>query len=372
MAVIVEAAGEIPQIGRDIPPSQVIKPAGPEVDVKDVLANADLLLRHAAEVGVQVSPEVLIAIEAARAANAARAWTGEVAAKFWPAYGALCNLVKPVTAESLKASSNGALERSLLRYRRWTLWLILLILPVSVLMFLNTSISNELTDRIKENDALEANLHDRLVALTTAQATQAAAEPQAPASAAAQRDTVTMSHHFITANSILLWRGEVLNWFILRAEHIPNLGWLSPAADPPSVGRDRYNPQALQEYGFKWIDAYQNIRSFAKEVQQSNLVYYGAITAYLLPVLYALLGALAYGLRCLSQEAAARTYVPSDISVARISTAIIAGLVVGLFNNFTQGVSLSPLAIAFLVGYAVEIFFSFLDSLLDSLKKIRS
>jgi len=40
--------------------------------------------------------------------------------------------------------------------------------------------------------------------------------------------------------------------------------------------------------------------------------------------------------------------------------------VVGLFTNFnvTQGGSLSPLALAFLVGYAVDVFFSFLEGLL--------
>ena len=366
MAVISEAASDIPQIGRDVLPRQAVEPAKPAIDIRDVLDDADLLLRHAAEVGLDVKPEVITAIEAAHAANAARAWMADVASNFWPAYAALCKLVAPVTAESLKASSNGALERSLRRYRRWTLWLILLILPVSVVMFLNTAISNELGDRIKDADALETTLHDRLVALS------ATAAPRPQAGAAVPRDTVTMLHQFITANSILLWRGHVLNRFIAKVERAPDLGWLSPDADPPSNGTDRYTPQVLQEYGFKWVDAYQNIRSFAKEVQQSNLVYYGAITAYLLPVLYALLGAVAYGLRCLSQEATARTYVPSYISVARISTAIIAGLVVGLFNNFTQGVSLSPLAIAFLVGYAVEIFFSFLDSFLDTLKKVRS
>jgi type III secretory pathway component EscS len=52
-----------------------------------------------------------------------------------------------------------------------------------------------------------------------------------------------------------------------------------------------------------------------------------------------------------------------------VGIAVIAGLVVGLFNNFTQGISLSPLAVAFLVGYGVEIFFSFLDTFLGTLRK---
>jgi hypothetical protein len=39
-----------------------------------------------------------------------------------------------------------------------------------------------------------------------------------------------------------------------------------------------------------------------------------------------------------------------------------------LFNNFaiTQGASVPPLAIAFLVGYGVDVFFAFLEGLLQT------
>jgi hypothetical protein len=61
---------------------------------------------------------------------------------------------------------------------------------------------------------------------------------------------------------------------------------------------------------------------------------------------------------------------------AKETIALIGGLVVALFTNFTalftQEIPLSPLAIAFLVGYGVEIFFAFLDAFLDTLKKVRT
>ena len=85
-----------------------------------------------------------------------------------------------------------------------------------------------------------------------------------------------------------------------------------------------------------------------------------------------LLGACAYALRSLSRQILAKTYTPTYADFARIIIAVIVGLVVSLFNNFTQGISLSPLAVAFLAGYAVEIFFSFLDAFLETLKKVRS
>jgi hypothetical protein len=51
--------------------------------------------------------------------------------------------------------------------------------------------------------------------------------------------------------------------------------------------------------------------------------------------------------------------------------AILAGVVIGLFNDFTKGIALSPLAVAFLVGYAVAIFFSFLDAVVEASKRVK-
>ena len=54
---------------------------------------------------------------------------------------------------------------------------------------------------------------------------------------------------------------------------------------------------------------------------------------------------------------------------ARYYIAIIAGLVVGLFGSLAPpNLCSSPLAVAFLVGYAVEAFFSRLDDLIVKLK----
>jgi hypothetical protein len=49
---------------------------------------------------------------------------------------------------------------------------------------------------------------------------------------------------------------------------------------------------------------------------------------------------------------------------------VIVGAVVGLFN-LGQAVSVSPLAIAFLAGYAVDVFFTFLESLIQTLIRAR-
>jgi len=91
----------------------------------------------------------------------------------------------------------------------------------------------------------------------------------------------------------------------------------------------------------------------------------------MLPVLYALLGACAYLLRSLKKHIRNQTYIPHYANSARFIIAAIGGAVVGLFNNFsiTQVPSISPLAIAFLVGYAVDMFYAFLDGLLKNFIK---
>jgi hypothetical protein len=62
------------------------------------------------------------------------------------------------------------------------------------------------------------------------------------------------------------------------------------------------------------------------------------------------------------------TFIPSPANSARFLIAAIGGAVVGLFNNFTvtPEASIPPLALAFLVGYAVDVFFAFLEGLLKA------
>jgi hypothetical protein len=66
-----------------------------------------------------------------------------------------------------------------------------------------------------------------------------------------------------------------------------------------------------------------------------------------------------------------RTFTPSVANSARFLIAAIGGAVVGLFNNLniSNEASIPPLALAFLVGYAVDVFFAFLEGLLKAFSK---
>ena len=128
--------------------------------------------------------------------------------------------------------------------------------------------------------------------------------------------------------------------------------------------------RAIVEEGLNQIVAYQLIRNFALAVYKTNSVFYGGITTYLLPAVYALLGASLYGFRLSARLIRRRAFLPSDAHSARYFIALIAGIVIGLFGSLVpKGLALPPPAVAFLVGYAVEAFFSRLDDIISRFRK---
>jgi hypothetical protein len=76
-------------------------------------------------------------------------------------------------------------------------------------------------------------------------------------------------------------------------------------------------------------------------------------------------------LRSFERQISTHTFTPTIANSARFLIAAIGGAIVGLFNNLTvtQSASIPPLAIAFLVGYAVDVFFAFLEGLLQTFTK---
>jgi hypothetical protein len=92
------------------------------------------------------------------------------------------------------------------------------------------------------------------------------------------------------------------------------------------------------------------------------------LSQYFLPMLYGLLGSLTYILRILATEI-------NDVTFTRASAAryslrwplgMLAGVTIGLFfppNYFAGLAAITPLGVAFLAGYGVELFFTGLDGL---------
>ena len=118
------------------------------------------------------------------------------------------------------------------------------------------------------------------------------------------------------------------------------------------------------------IELYQAIRDYAQDLCNYAKWFLGAITTYLLPVAYALLGAFLYAFRSFARRAPEQETASLLDRNSRFLMAAIAGIAISLFSSLIpQSMPLSPLALAFLVGYSIEVFTSRLDELVRRLTR---
>jgi hypothetical protein len=124
------------------------------------LKNAEYLLSYAVEAGIEIEPDIAQRIIAARRLGEA-IWDSPEAGALIAAITKLAAKLHPVTAETLRAcreESNDAIRG----YKRITFWLASFIIPLSMISFIYTGISNSITANIKTANDLTVTLHTRL------------------------------------------------------------------------------------------------------------------------------------------------------------------------------------------------------------------
>lgn len=346
---------------------------------RETLESAERLLAYAAETGVDVEDATRNSILQARAAGS-HEWNENIPANLLVALTKLSAQLKPVSAESLKASTVET-RRTVRSYWIVAICLAIFIVPVSVATFVTSAISDAIRKDIATANELAVKLTAQLKSPTVERATIAAASGGALESTASippgvsQVDVITELQSFAAAMRAIDTRARQSNWFIFRAEKDPFKDLRNtPAALKAKLQLPVPLPSDLAPVANGRIEVYQDVRSFAQSVVDDVSVFYGAITTCVLPVLYALLGTCAYLLRSFEQDMRNRTFTRSHADSPRFLIAGIGGAVVGLFHTFTitQEASIPPLAIAFMVGYAVDVFFSFLEGLIQAFTRGRS
>ncbi len=324
----------------------------------EALEDAELLLKYAAEMGIDIDANTRSAVLHARAIAPAQ-WTEEMSANLLLALTTLAANLKPVTAESLKAYHSET-RPTMHTYLLWAIILSIVIIPCSILTFVSSSISTQIRTDITTANALAVKLHTEL-------------GPPAAQGIGASDELADLQEYAATIRSIYA-RSRRLNNILVPHVDTP-LGLRCDSGNatqdatcvkqkfelPYEIKLDDYSAVSEQ-----LTETYQDVRYFAQSITTDVLTFYGAFNTCILPILYALLGTCAYLLRSFEDQMSTRTFTPSVANSARFVIAAIGGTVIGLFNGFTSEASASPLAMAFLVGYGVEIFFSFLESLIRS------
>ena len=322
----------------------------------EALEDAERLLKYAAEMGVEVDAETRSAVLHARATFASE-WSVDTADKLLLALTHLAAGLKPVSAASLKAYQ-ADVRPTMRTYLMVAIALSAVIIPVSIATFVSSSISEEIRGDITKANALTVKLAVEL------------GPPIRPEVGVS--DEIADLQEYAATVRLIYARARRLNWLVFPHVQVPP-SLIPPegnAADKAEYLKKKFElpiPLAnLPEARDAMTVTYQDVRYFAQSIASDILTFYGAINSCILPILYALLGTCAYLLRTFEDQMISRTFLPSRANSARFLIAAIGGTVIGLFSGFTAQASASPLAIAFLVGYAVEVFFAFLEGLIKS------
>jgi hypothetical protein len=378
------------------------------------LGDAELLLKHAAESGQAVEAGIITPILAAATAIKNNTASDEVRAAFYQAYTRLAVLFGDVTAETIRNCSSVQTKEALAHDRRIAVFLTAGIAVISVYMFVTDTLSNKIVSDMTSGNAAVAAFHLGLISGSGENAARNDAQPcetlngqqtgnqgaQGAGSQAAggpgaggqgsgtpqpvvQRSNENVAdieqfQEFVETGSDLIGRAVKLNFMLFNIECGPfNFCWdrthnAAMKQRATSEGKDSGGAPQLSRAMLNspqevlcQVQIYQNERAFATNVQEDYTAIIGAIGSFGLPILYSWLGAYAYRLRLFADTIRRRTYHPSFSDSARMITAVIAGAISGLINP-AKGLALSPLAVAFLVGYGVELFFRVLDTLVNA------
>ena len=348
---------------------------GRALELGRAMDDAECLLHYASEAGIDISPDIMTAILMARQASESALLDPASVAAFLVAYAKLAAKLAPVTAETVRAS-NERLGTVVRGHGALALFTTVLVVSLSLLQFVATSISKDVADGITMTNDMAANLRLHVGApaignMADEKCGDAIASPDPPIvfqPPMTEQKMIVDLQAFAASIRDLHTNALKLNKFVLNMEKNPleATDIRYPLATPAGNPHDALQlPPALSNFraaAMCKIAAYQHVRNFAQNVKADSVLAYGSLAAYVLPVLFALLGAFAFNLRDYTSRVKSRTFHPSYVNSARVIVAVIAGAIISFFSGFTQGLNL--LAAAFLVGYGVEIFFAFLDSLL--------
>jgi hypothetical protein len=352
----------------------------PEFDA--ALVDAGRLLEHAASNGLlpedgpgttqpaeALIHDVVYAQEAARTGRL----TPQIVIAFWVAYGRLAHRVGPVTATSLAACK----QISLMGMKIRSAVLVMAVISFSIFLFMSNATLNETSELIEQQNAAALKLWSSIQLLRTS----GDAGHTGGAAADRQAGAVIAEHvfeemvEFSRKSTWLLQSASRLNfwftpwWMTSSIEDVTFDETNKMGLDHLNVSPELTTVAEIEREAVNQIKAYQSIRDYALGLCKIDSLIYSSLSTYFLPTIYALLGAFLYGFRFYSRLIRRKEFLPSAAHSARYFIAAIAGLVVGLFGSLLpKSLSLPPLAVAFLVGYAVEAFFSRLDDLIRKLK----
>ncbi|MBR0700018.1 hypothetical protein JQ599_08900 [Bradyrhizobium diazoefficiens] len=337
--------------------------------VRLAIDDAAQLLAYASRTGTSLNSADVQAIILAHSAG--NSITPEQEATFWTAASAISKAISPVTLETIKSTNSAdgksAAARAASSYRIRTMVTLVALLVFQIYWLVGATICTDLKE-----------IRGRLETLAEQGSKEGAAaralndkDPDYAAKKVLADQVFDRWDSLLWQEKISAWADfEVLrNWNVLKLVLIPK----SESAPLPESSLattkdgERRADEIKETDHFLWVFTPGN----AEQIQTAQIVL-TALLKYVLPILYGALGASAYIVRMIADEV--RSYTFSRDSIVRYELRYYLGAVAGFSiawftseskSTETAGIlqSLSPLALAFLAGYSVDLLFSFLDRL---------
>jgi len=329
-----------------------------------ILADVELLLVHVVGRGYRLDAESGTALMAAREARRESTLTPETGTGLVNLYGTLSEQAKPVTAESLRSLTHAG-GGPVRYYRHYVSVLTALIVPISLATFISFGLTGLMKKDLDSANSLALSLQGELLRQAEPGAASAAPPSGTELPAGVTQSVVDEQLQQLTTELRVIYnRAVVVRGLTLFLTHDPlNDGTVSKQDKFQSMvdTTDRSRNIATAK-----IRLLGEVAPFTEELIDTVSIMYGAVNACVLPILYAWLGACAFLLRRFSRELEDGTFTGGISSTGRVVTAGIGGMVIGFFNNLVigGGVSISPFALAFLIGYAVDMFYGLLETVI--------
>lgn len=370
------------------------------------LADAQLLMMTAAERGIEIDGDITRAVLDAEDALQKKRITPEIAADFWQAYESLSHTLSPITIDSVRATHDlrqlrsgiwGYLQgkvyvpfsrKSAFRYKLLSTLTLLSLIALQVFWAIGNTLVIDIKEQSDRIVGLEAQVFTSTKSdgygngsdLSKRQAESPGSAMESSGSGAA-RDAAGQSETSSTVDTQELNRriGELISW--RNAEVIELKNWNR------FWGRLIFFSQETWEKP-DYNDLSEEAKTHVHYVSAQYVLH--AISAYFLPILYGLLGASFYVLRQLPKDIEKLTFsMNSHIDYSlRITQGPLAGIMASFFFTETPaqiysmtahssafatiklGTSslsnFSPLAVAFLAGYSVELIFYVIDKIIST------
>ncbi len=359
------------------------KDADPNAEIpsfENTIQNAQLLLSYAATAGTTLNDaDVKILNDEIQKAAADKSGSHNYADALL-AYSRIAKQLLPVTAYTLRECFVGS-QQTVRSYARWGTVFVILIVSASLVTFVSSTISDSMKSEIDLANSkaitLQAHLGPPPGLGQEPSPEQAVDAPKnSGQSTYSYQDKLIDLQQLAISSRSVYGRAQNLRWLIIPA--IPD-----PFPEDKEEMRTKFEKKEGRKEDMHTrfeldltksdrqnfnniVGTYQEVRAYAQSLRDGVAFWYGGIASSILPVFYALLGASAWSLRRMQMGLRDRTFTNYGGNSAQLLVAAIAGTVISLFSGLfvSSGVSLSPLAWAFLAGYSSDSWFQVLDRVL--------